>query len=129
MTHAPAVFPLLAYRNGDRALELLTTGLGFTAHDVTRDDDNQIVHAVLFWRTGGVMLTAYRDGAAFALSPVGLYVVVEDPDAHFARAVAAGLQIVQPLTDQPYGSREFAGRDFEGNMWSFGTYAPEAPVS
>ena len=28
------------------------------------------------------------------------------------------------LTDQDYGSREFAARDPHGNVWSFGTYRP-----
>jgi uncharacterized glyoxalase superfamily protein PhnB len=27
-------------------------------------------------------------------------------------------------TDQEYGSRDFTVRDPEGNLWSFGTYAP-----
>jgi len=29
------------------------------------------------------------------------------------------------LTDQDYGSREFAARDPEGNVWCFGTYRVE----
>ena len=29
------------------------------------------------------------------------------------------------LTDTDYGSRDFSARDPEGNVWSFGTYAPE----
>jgi uncharacterized glyoxalase superfamily protein PhnB len=28
------------------------------------------------------------------------------------------------LTDQPYGSREYAAHDPEGNAWYFGTYRP-----
>jgi uncharacterized glyoxalase superfamily protein PhnB len=28
------------------------------------------------------------------------------------------------LTDQDYGSREYAVRDAEGNVWCFGTYQP-----
>jgi uncharacterized glyoxalase superfamily protein PhnB len=35
--------------------------------------------------------------------------------------------MVMELTDQPYGSREYAARDPEGNVWCFGTYQP-APV-
>jgi uncharacterized glyoxalase superfamily protein PhnB len=31
---------------------------------------------------------------------------------------------VRGLTDQDYGSREFAARDPHGNVWSFGTYRP-----
>ena len=32
--------------------------------------------------------------------------------------------IVRPLDDTPYGSREYAARDPEGQVWSFGTYDP-----
>ena len=28
------------------------------------------------------------------------------------------------LVDQPYGSREYAALDPEGNVWAFGTYRP-----
>jgi uncharacterized glyoxalase superfamily protein PhnB len=28
------------------------------------------------------------------------------------------------LTDQEYGSRDYAARDPEGNVWCFGTYRP-----
>ena len=32
-------------------------------------------------------------------------------------------------TDQDYGSRDFVARDPEGNLWSFGTYAPTSEGS
>jgi uncharacterized glyoxalase superfamily protein PhnB len=65
------------------------------------------------------------DASPFALpGPVLLYVVVDDPDALHDRAAAAGADIVTGLTDQDYGSREFAARDPQGNVWSFGTYRP-----
>jgi uncharacterized glyoxalase superfamily protein PhnB len=53
-----------------------------------------------------------------------VYVVVDDPDAHHDRAVAAGAEVVRPLADLDYGSRDYAARDPEGNLWSFGTYRP-----
>jgi uncharacterized glyoxalase superfamily protein PhnB len=56
----------------------------------------------------------------------GTYVVVPDADAVHARAVAAGAEIIRPLQDTPYGSREFAVRDPEGHSWSVGTYDPWA---
>jgi uncharacterized glyoxalase superfamily protein PhnB len=52
-------------------------------------------------------------------------VVVEDPDAHHARAKAAGADVIRELEDQDYGSRDYSARDFEGNTWSFGTYNPK----
>jgi len=53
-----------------------------------------------------------------------VYVYVEDVDAHHARARAAGAEIVRPLQDTDYGSREYSVRDLEGHLWSFGTYHP-----
>jgi uncharacterized glyoxalase superfamily protein PhnB len=53
-----------------------------------------------------------------------LYVVIENPDPHHERAVAAGAEIVRPLEDTDYGSRDYSARDPEGNLWSFGTYRP-----
>lgn len=41
------------------------------------------------------------------------------------RARRADAEIVRPLADTDYGSREFMSRDPEGNIWSFGTYRPE----
>ena len=57
--------------------------------------------------------------------PTGVYVVVDDVDAHHRRAVEHGAEILMPPTDQDYGSRDYMARDVEGNVWSFGTYAPE----
>lgn len=40
----------------------------------------------------------------------------------YERAKSAGADIRMELTDQDHGSRDFAVRDPEGNIWSFGTY-------
>lgn len=53
-----------------------------------------------------------------------VYVIVDDVDAHHARAKAAGAEIVIPPTDQHYGGRDYSARDVEGHVWSFGTYDP-----
>jgi uncharacterized glyoxalase superfamily protein PhnB len=56
--------------------------------------------------------------------PSWTYVIVADPDAHFARAQAAGAEIVRGLADEDYGSRDYMAKDPEGNLWTFGTYRP-----
>ena len=56
----------------------------------------------------------------------GIYVVVDDPDAHCARARAAGAELTREPTDQDYGAREYSALDPEGTEWSFGTYDPYA---
>ncbi|MGH9018483.1 MAG: VOC family protein, partial [Acidimicrobiales bacterium] len=48
-----------------------------------------------------------------------VYVYVDDVDAHYATAKAAGAHIVRPLADQFYGDRTYAAEDPEGHQWSF----------
>jgi uncharacterized glyoxalase superfamily protein PhnB len=76
---------------------------------------------------GGIMLGSVRDSGTddgWALEPggFGAYVVTDEPDALFARATAAGAEVLTGLHETDYGSRDFAVRDPEGNRWSFGTY-------
>lgn len=126
---APSVYPVLRYRNAKEAIGFLVDAFGFTEESVTSGPDDRIEHAELSYGNGMVMLGSYRDdGSPFDLAPCAIYVAVDDPDAHHARAVAAGAEIVAQPTDQPYDSREYAARDSEGNVWSFGTYRP-APAS
>jgi uncharacterized glyoxalase superfamily protein PhnB len=47
---------------------------------------------------------------------------MNDPDGFHDRARAAGAEIVCPLSDQDYGSRDFSLRDPGGHLWGFGTY-------
>jgi uncharacterized glyoxalase superfamily protein PhnB len=51
-----------------------------------------------------------------------VYIVTDEPDALYERAVAAGAVTVRKPNNTGYGSREFAVDDPEGNQWAFGTY-------
>jgi uncharacterized glyoxalase superfamily protein PhnB len=55
---------------------------------------------------------------------MSVYVVVDDADAHFARAKAAGTTIVREPVTQDYGGRDYTCKDPEGHVWTFGTYDP-----
>jgi len=94
---------------------------------VSRGRHGAIEHAELTYSDGVVMLGS-KSGAdsPYDTHRVCTYLVTKTPDALHDQAVAAGAEIVQQLTDQYYGSREFAARDPEGNVWAFGTYRPAA---
>ena len=49
---------------------------------------------------------------------------VDDADAHYARAKAAGAEILLDIEDQHYGGRGYTCLDLDGNVWSFGTFDP-----
>ena len=44
---------------------------------------------------------------------------VDEVDAHHARDVAAGAEIIESPVDQGYGVREYGARDPEGQLWFF----------
>ncbi len=130
-TAHPNIFPALRYRDANAAIEWLQRAFGFEEKAAYRGADGTVNHAELALGAGVVMLGQSRpDGwlgghaADARASTVSIYVVVEDPDAHYERAQAAGAEIVRELTDEDYGSREYSARDLEGNLWSFGTYDP-----
>jgi uncharacterized glyoxalase superfamily protein PhnB len=122
------IFPSLRYRDAPRAIEFLVEAFGFERLQVHENPDGTIAHAELAYGDSAVMLGSDREDSYGSHVGQGwMYVVVEDADAHHARAKAAGAEIVRELTDQDYGSRDYSARDFEGNLWSFGTYRPEIP--
>jgi uncharacterized glyoxalase superfamily protein PhnB len=127
----PCIFPTLRCQDAEALIAWLTDHVGFTEHAVHRDG-GIIVHAELALGASILMLGQSRDDAYGKL--VGdrsgrrtdaLYVAIADPDALHATLRAAGATIEMPLRDTAYGSREFACRDPEGNLWSFGTYWPK----
>jgi uncharacterized glyoxalase superfamily protein PhnB len=123
-----SIFPVLRYNDAHAAIDFLERAFGFQRHAVHEGDDGQIVHSELRFGDQVVMVSSAGAGDSPFDQGVGqavVYVVVDDVDPLHETAKAAGAEIVMPPTDQDYGSRDFAARDPEGNVWSFGTYAPE----
>lgn len=122
------MWPCLSYADAHAAVAFLGEAFGFEALAVHEGGpDRPVAHAELaFPEGGGIMLgSAQEDGGELARRPPGastVYTVTADPDGLFARAVAAGAEVVRPVADQDYGGREFTVRDPEGNLWSFGSY-------
>lgn len=126
----PSLFPTLRCRDAAAMVAWLAGVLGFRVH-ARHEAEGVIVHAELAHGSSLLMLGQARQDAYGALvgAPEGrrtdaLYLAVTDADALHARLVAAGAPIVMPLRDTEHGSREFACRDPEGNLWSIGTYWP-----
>ncbi|MGE3076987.1 MAG: VOC family protein [Dehalococcoidia bacterium] len=53
--------------------------------------------------------------------PASLYLYVEDADATFGKAVAAGAEVIEAMRDTPYGDRRGMVRDGGGNVWQIAT--------
>lgn len=125
--------PFLSYEDARAALDWLSEAFGFERASVHEGEDGKIVHAEMRFGDGMIMLGSagpnpFGMKTAKELGAVnqGIYSIVDEGlDAHYERAVAAGAEVVMPLHDTDYGSREYLVRDPEGNIWSFGTYRPE----
>ena len=128
-SHSP-IIPGHRYRNAPAAIDWLCKVFGFERHAVYEGANGTIAHAELTLGNGMIMLGSGKDdesGRGFK-SPAELggietrsvYIVVPDADAAYARAVAAGANVIRPLQDTPYGSRDFAVKDPEGHSWSVG---------
>ena len=132
----PAIIPCLAYRDAHAAIEFLCDAFGFARNAIYESEDkSRVDHAQLTLDGNMVMLSSAARHGEDRLGMVTpaetggkvtacIYVVLGDPDAHHARAAAAGARIINPPTDQDYGGRSYEARDLEGNVWSFGTYDP-----
>lgn len=131
-TKAPTVFPFLRYHDAPAALDWLEKTFGFERLMVAPGPDGTVAHAQMAIGAGVIMLSSAGGDDGLGLkSPgdvagfsQGIYVHVDDVDAHYQRATAASAEIVHELQDMDYGSREYAARDPEGYLWSFGTYRP-----
>lgn len=128
MTNAPSVWPGLLCTDARATIRFLIEAFGFVEMIVVPGErDGELMHAEVRWPEGGIVMIGSDDRRGeFAdhnrPGTNSFYVVTDRPDEVFARATAAGAQVVRPMRDEDYGSRGFTARDPEGNVWSFGTY-------
>ncbi len=115
----------LVYADIEGAFEYLVRVFDLGPGELTRDGDGRVVHGEI--QAGDGVVWMHRESKEFGLaSPAtlgaatgGLAVIVDDVDAHHARAKAANADIDYEPMDQPYGYREYSVRDIEGGLWSF----------
>jgi uncharacterized glyoxalase superfamily protein PhnB len=129
------IVPALRYRDAASAIDWLCRAFGFERKMVVPVEGGGIAHAELTLGNGMIMLgDAETEYGALVKPPAppdyvntgGIYVVVDDADAHHARAKEAGATILRDIETRDYGGRDYTARDLEGHVWTFGTYDPWA---
>lgn len=121
------IYPVLRYANGRAAIDWLTRAFGMSKQLEVPNESGGIVHAELTLGRGALMLSGSRDPDPknpWSTERGGIYVAVDDIDALYVQARAAGAAIAMPLAVTSYGARQFTARDLDGHLWSFGTYRP-----
>lgn len=120
-----AIAPLLSVRNGAKAIEFYKTAFGAT--ELFREDDpaNGAVVARLamaeaeFWVADESPEHQNFSPETLGGGSVRMVMTVEDPDAGFDRAVAAGATVVWPVSNQ-HGWRLGRIVDPFGHHWEIG---------
>jgi uncharacterized glyoxalase superfamily protein PhnB len=134
------IVPMIAYEDAAAAIDWLTEAFGFSEREGQRytADDGTVTHAELE-RDGAMVMLAtpnaeyqsprrHRETCEAARrwqdNPWvvdGLFVAVDDVDAHHAQARAAGAVVIRPLEDSAEaGMRLYTAEDLEGHRWMFG---------
>lgn len=135
---AGTMIPCLGYHDARAAIDWLGRAFGFKAHAVYDGPNDTVAHAELTLGKGMIMMGSMATEGPFAkllIHPDQIdgkqtqapYIVVDDADAIYATAKAAGGEILIDIKDESYGGRGFTCRDVEGHVWNFGTYDPWAP--
>ncbi len=126
------LYPTLSYDDAQAAIEWLCRAFGFRRRLVVPSPDGGVRHSELSLGPGVIMVSSSRPEEG-RVSPrntsgfgSGICVRVDDPDAHYARAKAAGATIIRELRDEEYGARGYMAKDPEGHQWYFGNYLPGA---
>lgn len=131
------VIPGVRYKDCLAAIEWLCTAFGFEKHAIYMGEGTSVMHAQLTFGNGMIMLgsagneSPYKQYATLP-SEIGnrethsVSLLVEDCDAIYARAKAAGAEMIFDLEEKAYGGKAFTCRDPEGYLWNVGTYDPWA---
>jgi PhnB protein len=120
-----AIAPMLSVRQGAKAIEFYKAAFGATEVMKVEAPDGAVVARLAV--EGAEFWVADESPEHQNFSPetlggctVRLIVIVDDPDAFFARAIAAGAKVVWPVTDQPYRWRVGRLADPFGHHWEIG---------
>lgn len=114
----------LTFRDPETMMTWLRA-VGFVEHATYRDDHGTVMHAEWLWPDGGgIMFGSADTGIVRNAGGSAAYLITDDPDGAFQRAVAAGGEVIRAMEDQDYGGRGGSVADPEGNHWSFGDYRP-----
>lgn len=131
---AQRTIPCLAYRDAPAALAFLCRAFGFEESLRFPMPDGRIGHAELGYDGQAVVFLAsayeemgFQPPRELPAVHSQVHCFVEDVDAHFERAKAAGATITSPPEDQFYGDRSYRAVDPEGHRWIFATHVRDVP--
>ncbi len=125
------VTPYVTVRGAAAAIEFYEEAFGATEIFRWADPEGSIRHAEVVIGDSPVMLTdeapefGMSDPRSLGGSPVHMFLYVEDADAVFNRAIAAGATELMPVEDSSDGDRRGGVTDPFGHVWYIGTHVED----
>ena len=137
-----SVTPFLCVKDAARAIEFYIKAFGATELQRIEEPDGKVNHALL--KIGDSMVRLSDDSSKHVAewvakgwsrspqslggTPVHFYVYVEDSDAVFKRAIAAGAKLMEPVADKEWGDRLGSLTDPFGHIWMIATHERDVPI-
>lgn len=129
-----SIQPYLYIRGAADAMEFYKKAFNATTRICMPQQDGRIGHAEIQLGDSCVMLAdefperAIYSPAHFGGSPFSLMFYVEDCDAVYKQALAAGAKNLREPADQFYGDRTAGIEDPFGFQWWIGTHIKDVPM-
>jgi PhnB protein len=126
-----AVTPYLIIKGATAALDFYKNVFGAVELMRFPAPGGKIGHAEIRIGDSPVMLADEHPERGFVSpktiggTPVSIMLYVDNVDAVFGRAVAAGAKVEQPVKDQFYGDRTGTIEDPFGHKWTIGTHTED----
>jgi PhnB protein len=128
-----SVTPYLIIKGAAEAIEFYKKAFGAKELFRMPMPDGGIGHAEIMIGNSPIMLAdecppmGYRGPQALGGTPVSFLIYVEDADARYNQAIAAGCKVFKPIQDQFYGDRSGTVTDPYGHIWTIGTHKEDVP--
>jgi PhnB protein len=123
-----SVTPYLCAKGAAQAIEFYKKAFSATERMRIAQPDGRVGHAEIQIGDSVIMLAdefpemGVRSPQTLGGSPVSIHLYVEDADAMFKQAVAAGAKVKRPIADQFYGDRLGGVEDPFGHTWWISTH-------
>ena len=130
------VTPHLIVSDAAKAIDFYKKAFGATELFRMAGPGGKVIHAEIKIGNSPVMLAdefpemGFRGPQSLCGSSVSIlhYLYVEDVDAYFSRAIAAGAKVLKPVQDQFYGDRSGTLTDPFGHVWTIATHKEDVSL-
>jgi PhnB protein len=119
------VTPYLAVPDAQSLVDFMLKVFDAKEREIIRTPNGQIRHAEV--QIGDSIIMLGPTSSTYGTAAATLYVYVDDADARYQKALAAGATSISEPADQFYGDRHAGVKDTNGISWWIATHIEDVP--